>query len=369
MRYSKGFYSVITQIVLFLAFTPMSVTWASLHTKKDPIKILSIDGGGARGIIPACFLKAFEEQTGKSVVECFDIFAGTSIGGMLSLFLTHPDYSKTRPLYSAADAVKLFDTRAPEIFSQDWNWYLSTGGGLYGPKYNHDRFEKMLQEKFTPKALFSSCLKPTLVTSYELERDKPFVFNSITAQEKPKLNFKTWQVARATSAAPTYFSPASFPSEDGTVYSFVDGGVVANNPSMEAYAEARRRYGPDREIILVSLGTGSTLNTVDHNQAASWGPLGWLKPVLNMTISGVSSLVDEQMRSLLDADERGHYIRLNPTLKHAEGDMDNISHKNFKKLKIRAEKCIEENMDRIEAIAYKILPSNEKEIAEIAWDD
>ena len=323
-----------------------------------PVKILSIDGGGVRGLVPALMLQKLEKETGKSVVEMFDVIAGTSIGGILGLYLNIPDHSGKHAKYTASEAVTMFETKADQIFSRPWYRPITTVGGLWGSKYCHEPLEKLLKEKLGNRTLFSSCLNDTIVTTYELERDKPYFFKSWEAKEKKEYDFPIWQVGRATSAAPTYFPPSVAENLEGDTYSFIDGGVVANNPAMQVYVEIKKRYGDHRKVILVSLGTGDSINSISYQSAKGWGLLGWVQPVIRTTMSGASVLVDDQM-SVVTKAEGHHYLRLQPTLRKEENGLDNYSKENLKKLRIRTETTIDHNPDKIEKIVHKILGKDE----------
>lgn len=90
------------------------------------IKILSIDGGGIRGIIPALILAEIEQRTGKPICQMFDLIAGTSTGGILALGLTRPD-DTGQPAYRAEDLVRLYKTEGPVIFPGPYG----TASGLW----------------------------------------------------------------------------------------------------------------------------------------------------------------------------------------------------------------------------------------------
>jgi hypothetical protein len=151
-------------------------------------------------------------------------------------------------------------------------------------------------------------------------------------------------IARATSAAPTFFEPALVPV-DGSEKALVDGGVFINNPSVSAYVEAMKIF-PGEEITLVSIGTGELVRPIPYEEAKDWGKIGWMIPVLGCMFDGVSDAADYQMRQLLGEN----YIRLQTSLSIASDDMDNATKGNINLLTQEAKKLIRINKNAIEKI-------------------
>ena len=151
-------------------------------------------------------------------------------------------------------------------------------------------------------------------------------------------------VARATSAAPTFFEPALIPV-DGATRALVDGGVFINNPSVSAYVEAMKIF-PDEEIKLVSIGTGELVRPIPYDEAKDWGKIGWMIPVLGCMFDGVSDAANYQMKLLLG----DNYIRLQTSLSVASDDMDNASKGNITLLAQEAKKLIRTHKKEIDKI-------------------
>src|SRR5690606_16525947 len=134
-------------------------------------------------------------------------------------------------------------------------------------------------------------LTRVIITAYEIERRIPWFFRSERAKVRPDYDFPIKQVARATSAAPTYFEPCRIATEDGEdYYALVDGGVFANNPTMCAYVDARIAH-PDADFLVVSLGTGGLTRPYHYDDVCGWGMLHWVQPVINILMQGVSETV------------------------------------------------------------------------------
>ncbi|MBL8118603.1 MAG: patatin-like phospholipase family protein, partial [Anaerolineae bacterium] len=164
------------------------------------LRILSIDGGGIRGIIPALVMAEIEKQTGKPIAQLFDLVAGTSTGGVLALGVTcpHPD-DPTRPRYSAADGVRLYEQEGRRIFSRSPWKRVTSLNGITDEKYPSGPVEAVLKEYFGETRL-KHALTDVLITAYETERRFPWFFRSNRARQNPEYDFLMWQVARSTSA-------------------------------------------------------------------------------------------------------------------------------------------------------------------------
>ncbi|MDJ0736642.1 MAG: patatin-like phospholipase family protein [Nostocaceae cyanobacterium] len=139
------------------------------------IKILSIDGGGIRGIIPAVILSEIEEKTGKRIAELFDFIAGTSTGGILTLGLTKPD-AQGQPQYTANHLIKLYEIEGKKIFHRS-DAITEKMSPIWRRKFPSNGIEGVLQEYFGD-TLLSQALKEVLITSYDAENSSVLVFPS-----------------------------------------------------------------------------------------------------------------------------------------------------------------------------------------------
>ena len=215
-----------------------------------PLKaVLSIDGGGIRGIIPARLLREIETRMGRPIPELFDIVAGTSTGGILALGLTLPKAGTTTPAWDAAALEELYVEHGAKIFANSLLRKVETVGGLVEERYDIDELERLLRQYFG-EAMLSSALTEVVVPSYDLTAPGPFFFKRSYARDQTHTwDIETWKAARATSAAPTYFDPMNLPPfEDEGEHALVDGGVFANNPTACAYAEALNLYGRGSDV-------------------------------------------------------------------------------------------------------------------------
>jgi len=306
-------------------------------------RILSIDGGGIRGIIPARILTELETRTGRRTHELFDLIAGTSTGGIIALGLTLPD-AQGLPVMTAADLGQLYSQRGAEIFQRSLWRGVTTAGALIEEKYDSAPLETILLETFG-KAKLRSALTPVLVTGYEIQ-DRATVF--MKSWHKSFKNLEMRFAARATSAAPTYFEPANI-KLNGQSQAVIDGGVFVNNPALSAYAEARRLW-PEEDLYVLSLGTGKHLRSISYSEAKGWGLAQWALPLLSCIFDGSSKAVDYQLRQLLPHD----YHRLQIELTIASDDMDNTTKGNIHNLHIEADRLLESQSAPMEAIIARL---------------
>jgi patatin-like phospholipase/acyl hydrolase len=309
----------------------------------ERVKVLSIDGGGIRGIIPATVLAEIERRTGRRVAGLFDLVAGTSTGGILALALTVPG-PDGRPRLTAAEVLDLYLEEGPRIFSRSLLRTVLTADGLLDERYSDAGLDAALR-RYLGDARLADALTPVLVTAYALEERRPFFFKSRRAREDPARDYPMRVVARATSAAPTYFEPESVRSERGDEVGLVDGGVCVVNPAMSAYAEARRQ-GVDVALV-ASLGTGQQTRPIDSKRARGWGELAWARPLIDVVFDGMSDVVDYQLRQLLAVDR---YFRLQVELRTARDELDDATPSNLRRLQDDAASLVSREDERIDEL-------------------
>ena len=297
-----------------------------------PRRVLSIDGGGIRGIIPAMVVAHIERKMGKPAHELFDLMVGTSTGGILALGLSRPGASRPAQ-FSARWVVKLYEEQGANIFEYSLWRKLRTVGGILDEAYSHEVLEGILGKYFAGATL-GDCKTPTMVTSYDIQNRRTVFLKSWYADHQL---VRCCDAARATSAAPTYFEPK--PLDTGDVASvLIDGGIFMNSPSVSAYAEARKLF-PDEPIAVLSLGTGELTRPIAFGEARTWGSALWVMSLLDCMFDGVSKAADHQMQLFLS--ER--YQRLQTSLERASDDMDDASEENIRNLKRTARELINAN--------------------------
>jgi patatin-like phospholipase/acyl hydrolase len=301
------------------------------------MRVLSIDGGGIRGLIPALVLSELERRAGRRTFELFDLIAGTSTGGILACALCAPD-----PL-PATELVKLYEEEGPEIFDRSIFQRVKSAEGLLDEKYDDAALDRALERFLGHKRLAES--KPDLIVpSYDMALPGPYFFKTTKAKETPDTDdFPLSVVARATSAAPTYFEPVATREK-----ALVDGGVFATNPAMCAVAEVLNREDlRPRDVVLLSLGTGERTHKRPFDEIKDWGLAAWARPILNVVFDGVSDAANYQLERVLTSER---YYRFQVELTLATDDLDDASEDNLRDLRRQAEELVRARSADLDAV-------------------
>ncbi|MGE5892579.1 MAG: patatin-like phospholipase family protein [bacterium] len=263
-------------------------------------RILSLDGGGIRGIITAIILQRLNaEESLQGWLDSVDLIAGTSTGGILALALAHGlDIQTIRHLY---------ETKGNRIFDDSWIDDIIDLGKIMGADYDIRNLERELKHVFGTTTL-AQLKKRVLITAFDLDNEspdprqrtwKPKLFHNFPGKDSDGNEF-AYKIGLYTSAAPTYF-----PSVDG----YIDGGVYASNPGMCALAQsqdARFRNRPALDdVVLLSLGTGMSLVHIKGKEL-DWGYAQWARPLVNIMLDGIAGIAHYQCTRFLG--ERYHRL-------------------------------------------------------------
>ena len=261
-------------------------------------RILSFDGGGIRGLVTLALLKRLESQI-PNLIKGADLLAGTSTGGIIALGLAAGK--------SVDEMIALYRDNGSKILDDSWWDDLRDLGGLAGADYDQKNLGKILTGLF-PDTKLKDLGKRVLIPSFNLDDGDP---DATKRTWGPKFfhNFPgtdsdgeelVVDVALDTSAAPTYFP---------THGTYIDGGVVANNPSLAAVAQTQDTRNTDPvpalgDIFLLSLGTGVNLSYV-KGKNLDWGLAQWAKPLVSLLLDASMGIADYQCRYLLKANNGG----------------------------------------------------------------
>ncbi|MAT54285.1 MAG: hypothetical protein CMN32_07360 [Saprospirales bacterium] len=348
--------------------------------------ILSLDGGGIKGIIPAIILDSIETRLGKKSYQLFDIIGGTSTGGIIALGLTTPKELNNDSLpYSAHDLLEMYSTQGQELFVPQDCAVMHCA--KYYSSHEGKGIEPYLQKKLNPELSLSNAkriisqlpgsrVKQVFTTTYivnsrgysvekpVLGRDYgPYLFNWFDATLKKDDDYHVWEAARGTSAAPTYFPIAhlggghSRPNSAALEKWVVDGGMMSNNPSVWGLAEAFRTslVSKVEDIVVISIGTGIYAGNAgvgiqnnhtkwdDIPKNGNWNYYPWLVSkmynlegeesdgtVLNIILDAVQMASNSQFRSLQKSGLDYHRIEIPLTFHQSK--MDNITPSNIQSL-------------------------------------
>jgi patatin-like phospholipase/acyl hydrolase len=318
------------------------------------VRILAIDGGGIRGLIPAVVLADLERRTGRRTAEMFDLIAGTSTGGILACGLTRPG-DDGAPVFSAADLIGLYESEGPEIFHRSLIKRITSVDGCADERYDDVGLNAALR-RYLDAARLSQAVTDLFITAYEIERRQAFFFRSSRARTDPAYDFTFVDAARATSAAPTYFEPVRVSDLAGeSSYALIDGGVFALNPAMCAYAEIAATGRRDDVDLVVSLGTGSHTRRLPFEDVRGWGQIEWARPLVDVVFDGIAQTVDFELAQLLDPER---YVRFQTDLTDASDDLDDAGDRNLEALRREGNRLVEERADDLERVAKALTPAD-----------
>ncbi len=277
------------------------------------MKILSIDGGGMRGIAPLQILKYIEDVYDKPIHEQFDLIVGTSTGAMIAAGLTCSE-DGVNPKYSVEDIIKLYTENGNRIFPVD-NYIMSVLRDvktIFAPMYSCKGIESVLNEYFGDLKL-SNTLKPIIITSYDIRNNEVVMFKSRYLDSSDEYDIKLKDACRASSAAPVYFKPYRG-YYDGKERLFVDGGIYVNNPSMVGISDMIKVSGLNetlKDIRVMSLGTGLYSNELGIT-AKRWNIIKWLPNITNIMMQASAKSVVYDCEQMLSTSEG--FVRYQPII-------------------------------------------------------
>ncbi|GFY86883.1 phospholipase A 2A [Actinidia rufa] len=360
-------------------------TEATSHVQIQPptygnlITILSIDGGGIRGIIPATILAFLESQLQEldgedaRLADYFDVIAGTSTGGLVTAMLTAPD-ENNRPLFGAKDIKQFYLDHSPKIFPQKWGILGSIRNILKlltGPKYDGKYLHRIIREKLGVTRLHQT-LTNVVIPTFDIKLLQPTIFSTYEVKNSPYLDARLSDICISTSAAPTYLPAYHFKNQDneGNVREFnlIDGGVAANNPALVAISQVIKQIfaeNPDffpskpmdySRFLVISIGTGSPKVEKKYTAkiAAKWGVLGWLlhggsTPLVDVFTQASGDMVDFHNSVFFQAfNSEQNYLRIQEDeLIGTDASVDVSTKKNLNKLVEIGENLLKKPASRV----------------------
>jgi predicted acylesterase/phospholipase RssA len=312
--------------------------------EKKVVKVLAIDGGGIRGVIPATFCKHLETITGSNVPmwKFFDFIVGTSTGGIMTMLLTRPDPDNPgQAKFSADDCIDLYLRHGKDLFSAPPE-YMERNQKHELPVFPESSVVTTLQD-FLPKpgCELKEALTEVAVTAYNLTTGHPWLFTSFDAKKSADSNFYMRDVAQASSAFPGLFAAARVTSVGGKRSMLcVDGGMSGASPILQAYMHASQvtraaqsvlagveqllsdyawdkdapgslgapmplifaEPDPDLEVIVLSLGTGHYLKPIAYDETDGWGFSQWADVMPDVMFDATTHTAEEEARTFLGTD-------------------------------------------------------------------
>ena len=309
-------------------------------------RVLTVDGGGVRGVVAALVLAALEERAGRPVSELFDVVAGTSTGAVLVLGLVCPDRDG-RPRWTARDMVDVFAQGGPSTFDRSAWRALWTLDGFVAPKYSAREMEVQLRARLGDRRL-SEALCEVVVPTYDLRRREPHLLTRSSARRRGDPLMR--RVAVASAAAPTYFPPVPVLDAEVGERWLVDGGVCVNNPTLTAYAHVRRTCRGD-DVVVLSVGCGRLTDDCATPRVRRGGALVWARPAIDVMLDGQEDAVDAEARVVLGDG----YWRLQVDLPDSARRLDDGSLANMRTLQRAAERLLTEQGALLDAACERLL--------------
>lgn len=277
----------------------------------DRFQILSLDGGGIKGLFSAAILAHVEDDLGITITDHFDLIAGTSTGGIIALALGLG--------LSPKQIVDFYLDQGSSIFPKPFCKMYGKLKHLIFRKYSSVPLEKALKNYIGEKTIFGSSKKRLVIPAYNIEDDDVNLFRTPHCEHlKRDWKIPAWKVARATSAAPTYFSVFKGINHKR----LVDGGVWANNPTLVAINEARKFLSyPLESIRVFSLGTTSEVKNRPES-IDNGGLWKWRKAAVDVIMTAQSVGTHKQVSLLLD---EGNYLRVDQAVPEGLFGLDKLS--------------------------------------------
>ncbi|KAL1824331.1 hypothetical protein DCAR_0312392 [Daucus carota subsp. sativus] len=290
-------------------------------TQGRTVTVLSIDGGGIRGIIPGTILAFLESKLQEldgpnaRIAQYFDLISGTSTGGLVTAILTAPD-EDNQPLFAAKDINKFYFEHGPKIFALD-------NASAMGPKYD-GKYLRLIIRELLGNITMNQTLTDVIIPTFDIKLLQPIMFSTSDAKARSSKNALLADVCVATTAAPTGFPAHYFETkyEDGKTRNFnlIDGGVAATNPTQVAITHIFNKIlkGKFTKLLVVSLGAGKAKFQEKYNASvvSQWSPINWIfdkgaTPLIDVYSAASTDMVDIEVSSLFEAlGAEKNYLRI-----------------------------------------------------------
>ncbi|HQV00308.1 MAG: patatin-like phospholipase family protein [Bacteroidia bacterium] len=281
--------------------------------------LLSIDGGGLRGIVPLQFLKYIENRTGKRIQNCVHFIAGTSTGGLIACALAVQ--KDNQPKFGLSDIEKIYIEHGKDIFPEAnaIGKFFRKLKSVVDPTFSAKGLSAVLKSNFGSDTMLN-CTIPILVPAFDLKNNFAVMFKYRHAKKDPALNVSLYDICRSTSAGPTYLPSHKFECMDentGRIIERVciDGGVYINNPGVAAYVEFRKYFKDfyskpndehnENNWFMLSLGTGRYSDSIDKSK--TMGQIEWATKISDVMMQGVNMVTSYECNELF---KTGNFLRL-----------------------------------------------------------
>lgn len=325
------------------------------------IRILAIDGGGIRGIIPLTVLKEIEKISGKPITELFDVMVGTSTGAIIIGLLNTPD-TKGHPRYNASEVMGFYQDIGRKALNFPGYRKVLTLYSTIGPMGRLEKLHQLLLKKLGD-IRFEELLNNTAFLAYEIHDRRPIIFTNWinpSGIDVIPTDMKIADLLTSVVSLPPIFPPTVILAPDGSItHAIADGGLTAPNPALAALTLATSIY-PGKEYVVVSLGTGIHLPDEKTLPIEKWGLFQWTLPIIRIQAFSDSLRVNYQLERLDDVDaitSLTHY-RFDINIDKAASSDINTSNQNYKILEEYGEKLVREHSNSLNEVIPLLLNPN-----------
>lgn len=343
-------------------------TAAEYDSTSESIKsnrILSLSGGGVKGIAELVVLTEIEERTGKSISELFPIITGTSVGGLIAGLLTIPkEQGSNISKYSAKDALKIFTDAAPKIFEHHWYNGIKQ---YFTHKYSQGPLKEILDQHLAGLRLDDTTSRLIIPVTDLASSDKGVkIFDS---QDGYSSHIRVQDVLLATTAAPTYFKHVTnkehikgYKNQEEVLYAYADGGLGANRPAYEALKILKSGHSREENAKILDDTMVLSLNFDDNREASHSipkigfdGVIGWLVKgkLVSRLMQGSEDSSTAEVRVDLPGEDEFVEVKL-PITKEISS-LDNSNLQNIEALVAVGRKYIEDHTEQLKNLCDNLV--------------
>ncbi|MBP1182180.1 patatin-like phospholipase family protein [Methylobacterium sp. PvR107] len=327
--------------------------------------ILTIDGGGVRGIVPALVLseiyrriKKIDPENIRGLHEYFDLVVGTSAGAIVASAITTPNGPDSNEAVMHPDhVVDFFREHVRSIFPRTLFQKIRDVLNIIDEKYDHGYLDEILKRTLRT-ATIGEALTNVVYTAYDIETRKPVFMTNIDDEKNTTSRMLVKDVVRASTAAPTYFAPARILHDDQKSYrTLIDGGVFMNDPALAGLHFSNTLGYPLEDLTIISLGTGRESRPYMYHEVKNWGFVNWVSPrrgvpLLSILSSGQAESTYMMLNQTLNRPGgTRRYIKIDGQLAIGNDDLDDSSEENMAELEVFARMLVDRHDSQIDEIA------------------
>lgn len=323
--------------------------------------VLSIDGGGSKGILPIVYLANMKRDSGQEVPQMFNMIGAISTGALIATALSLPDEkNKSKPAMSPEELVKDYFKQVAYFFQNRLLHRIITLNGIIGPVLDANYKNDYLKASYKTASI-SDLLTKVVIFTYDLKAQKLRAICNLEACHSKLNNYYLSSLVAAATNAVVVFPPMSFFSREGELeYVISDPAALINNPSYFTYNQAKKVCPKTKHIVVLSFGTGQYSDFEDISQVTYWGLSDWIIPLLSASINTNSALVNYSLNHemLFEAEKNDNqqlphliYLRINPSIPLDISSPFSKTAKQLSRLKNIAEKTYQQQEKLLTCIA------------------